>query len=43
MANTILTRNYYCGRCIIGCGQEAEIKEGSYIGMAWIQFLQVLL
>jgi len=33
MANSILTGKYYCGRCVIGCGREAEITEGPYKGL----------
>lgn len=30
MSKTILKNNYYCGRCIIGCGRTVEIAEGKY-------------
>jgi aldehyde:ferredoxin oxidoreductase len=30
MAKTILTGNYYCGACIIGCGREVEVTSGSF-------------
>lgn len=30
LAQTILTRRYYCGACIIGCGRVTEVKEGPY-------------
>ncbi len=30
MAQTVLKRNYYCGRCIIGCGRTVEITKGKY-------------
>lgn len=30
LANTHLTKNYHCGRCIIGCGRTVEVKEGPY-------------
>jgi aldehyde:ferredoxin oxidoreductase len=30
MAQTVLKKNYHCGRCIIGCGRTVEITEGKY-------------
>ncbi|MCJ7620392.1 MAG: aldehyde ferredoxin oxidoreductase, partial [Anaerolineae bacterium] len=33
MAETILTGNYRCQACPIGCGREIEIKEGPYAGL----------
>jgi len=30
MAQTVLKKNYYCGRCVIGCGRTVEITEGKY-------------
>lgn len=30
MADTILTKRYYCGQCVIGCGRVVEVKEGKY-------------
>lgn len=30
MADTILKSNYYCGRCLIGCGRMVEISDGPY-------------
>lgn len=30
MAKTVLKKNYYCGKCIIGCGRTVEITEGKY-------------
>jgi aldehyde:ferredoxin oxidoreductase len=30
MTKDILTGRYYCGRCVIGCGREVEIKDGPY-------------
>ena len=30
MAKTVLKKNYYCGRCVIGCGRTVEITEGKY-------------
>lgn len=30
MAKTVLTKNYHCGRCVVGCGRTAEITEGKY-------------
>lgn len=30
MADTMVTGRYFCDSCIIGCGREAEIKEGRY-------------
>jgi len=32
MTENILTGRYYCGRCVIGCGREVEIKDGPYKG-----------
>jgi len=32
MTKNILTGRYYCGRCVIGCGREVEIKDGPYKG-----------
>jgi len=32
MTKNILTARYYCGRCVIGCGREVEIKDGPYKG-----------
>lgn len=33
MARTILTKQYYCPGCIIGCGREVEIKNGPFQGL----------
>jgi aldehyde:ferredoxin oxidoreductase len=33
MAETIVTGNYRCHACPIGCGREIEIKEGPYAGL----------
>jgi aldehyde:ferredoxin oxidoreductase len=33
MASSILTRNYHCGRCIIGCGRTVRASGGTYDGM----------
>jgi aldehyde:ferredoxin oxidoreductase len=33
MAETILTGNYRCHACPIGCGRQIEIKEGPYAGL----------
>ncbi len=33
MTETILTGNYRCHACPIGCGREIEIKEGPYAGL----------
>lgn len=30
LANTHFTKNYHCGRCIIGCGRTVEVKKGPY-------------
>lgn len=30
MAKTILTKRYYCGRCIIGCGRIVKTTQGPY-------------
>jgi len=30
MAKTILTGQYYCGACVIGCGREVEVKSGPF-------------
>jgi len=32
MTEKILTGRYYCGKCVIGCGREVEIKDGPYKG-----------
>ena len=32
MTKNILTGRYYCGKCVIGCGREVEIKDGPYKG-----------
>jgi len=33
MASSILTKNYHCGRCIIGCGRTVRASGGIYDGM----------
>ena len=33
MADTILTKNYYCASCPIGCGRDVEIKSGRWAGV----------
>lgn len=33
MAETILTRNYYCGSCVIGCGRTVKLDSGDYAGV----------
>jgi aldehyde:ferredoxin oxidoreductase len=30
MAKTILTRRYFCEKCVIGCGRTVEVKEGAF-------------
>ncbi len=30
MAKTIFKNNYYCGRCLIGCGRTVEVLDGPY-------------
>jgi len=30
MAKEILKKRYFCGKCLIGCGREIEVKEGKY-------------
>jgi aldehyde:ferredoxin oxidoreductase len=30
MAKTILTKRYFCDKCVIGCGRTVEVKEGPY-------------
>jgi aldehyde:ferredoxin oxidoreductase len=30
MADTILTKRYYCEKCVMGCGRTVEVKEGKY-------------
>lgn len=32
MAETILTRRYHCGKCVIGCGRTVEVKGGKWAG-----------
>lgn len=33
MADTILTKKYYCKKCIIGCGRVIKISKGPYSGV----------
>ena len=33
MAGTILTKKYYCKKCIVGCGRVIKISEGPYSGV----------
>lgn len=33
MKDTILSGNYYCANCIIGCGRKIRINEGKYKGI----------
>lgn len=33
MAAKILTGNYYCDRCVIGCGRRVKIDKGPYAGV----------
>lgn len=33
MAETILTRNYHCGACVIGCGRTVKLERGDYAGV----------
>lgn len=33
MAETILTKNYYCGSCVIGCGRTVKLNKGDYAGV----------
>ena len=33
IAETILTRKYRCGRCIIGCGRVIKVAQGPYQGL----------
>ncbi len=30
MADTILTKRYYCEKCVMGCGRTVEVKQGKY-------------
>jgi aldehyde:ferredoxin oxidoreductase len=30
MAKTILTKRYFCEKCVIGCGRTVEVKEGPF-------------
>ncbi len=30
MAETILTKRYFCDKCVIGCGRTIHVKEGEY-------------
>lgn len=30
MTKTILTKRYYCHKCVMGCGRTVEVKEGKY-------------
>lgn len=30
MSQTILTKRYYCEKCVIGCGRTVEVKSGKY-------------
>ena len=30
MAETILTKRYYCEKCVLGCGRTVEVKEGRF-------------
>lgn len=30
MSKTILTKRYYCEKCVIGCGRTIHVKEGKY-------------
>lgn len=30
MADTILTKRFYCEKCVMGCGRTVEVKEGKY-------------
>lgn len=32
-AEKILTKRYFCGQCVIGCGRTVQIKEGKYAGI----------
>lgn len=33
MAETILTKNYHCGACVIGCGRVVKLSHGDYAGV----------
>lgn len=33
LAETILTRNYHCGACVIGCGRTVKLERGDYAGV----------
>ncbi|BCV24173.1 aldehyde ferredoxin oxidoreductase [Gelria sp. Kuro-4] len=33
MAESILTRNYHCGACVIGCGRVVKLGRGEYAGV----------
>lgn len=33
MAETILTKNYHCGYCVIGCGRTVKLDTGDYAGV----------
>jgi aldehyde:ferredoxin oxidoreductase len=33
MSETILTKNYYCGSCVIGCGRTIKLNKGDYAGV----------
>lgn len=30
MRDTILTKRYYCGSCVVGCGRTIEVNDGKY-------------
>ena len=34
MAESILTKKYYCGGCIVGCGRVINIPDGPYAGLS---------
>lgn len=33
MAETILTKRFYCKKCVVGCGRIIKIKDGPYAGV----------
>lgn len=33
MSDTILTKNYYCGSCVVGCGRVVKLEVGDYAGV----------
>ncbi|MGI6129571.1 MAG: aldehyde ferredoxin oxidoreductase family protein [bacterium] len=33
MRDTILTKNYHCASCVIGCGRVVKLRRGDYVGV----------